>query len=30
MWAHWKYRNIRESQLREKANMEAKASRGGR
>jgi hypothetical protein len=30
IWAHWQYRNIRESQLREKAEMEAKSARGGR
>jgi len=30
IWAHWRYRNIREGQLREKAEFEAKAARGGR
>jgi len=30
IWAHWRYRNIRESQLKAKAAMEAKAARGGR
>jgi len=34
IWAHWRYRNIREGQLREKAAMEARAAgsagRGGR
>jgi hypothetical protein len=28
MWAHWKFKNIRESQLREKAQME-RSARGG-
>ena len=24
LWAHWRYRNIREQQLRERAEMEAR------
>lgn len=25
MWAHWQFKNIREAQLRERAEMESKA-----